>query len=147
MSLLIDCTTESGLDRGLEAAGTALAGRECVVLPTDTVYGIGADACSPQAVAVLLAAKGRGRAMPPPVLIGGTAVMDGLATDIPAGARDLAEEFWPGALTLILTAQPSLASTAASPGTRVAVSIPANSREITCRSSSQSRPSGDIVRV
>ncbi len=109
MSLLIDCTTETGMDQGLEAARQALAGRACVVLPTDTVYGIGADAFSPQAVAVLLAAKGRGRAMPPPVLIGGTAVMDGLATDIPAAARDLAEQFWPGALTLILSAQPSLA--------------------------------------
>lgn len=109
MSLLIDCTTESGMDRGLDAARTALARHECVVLPTDTVYGIGADAFSPQAVAVLLAAKGRGRAMPPPVLIGGTAVMDGLAVDVPAGARRLAEEFWPGALTLILSAQPSLA--------------------------------------
>ncbi|MEW1981819.1 L-threonylcarbamoyladenylate synthase [Citricoccus sp. NPDC079358] len=108
MSLLIDCTTESGLDEAIEAARTALANRECVVLPTDTVYGIGADAFSPQAVAVLLAAKGRGRAMPPPVLIGSVRVMDGLAVDVPQGARDLAEEFWPGALTLILQAQPSL---------------------------------------
>jgi tRNA threonylcarbamoyl adenosine modification protein (Sua5/YciO/YrdC/YwlC family) len=108
VSLLIDCTTESGLDEAIEAARTALANRECVVLPTDTVYGIGADAFSPQAVAVLLAAKGRGRAMPPPVLIGSVRVMDGLAVDVPQGARDLAEEFWPGALTLILQAQPSL---------------------------------------
>ncbi|WP_313823383.1 L-threonylcarbamoyladenylate synthase [Citricoccus sp.] len=108
MSLLIDCTTEAGLDEAIEAARRALANRECVVLPTDTVYGIGADAFSPQAVAVLLAAKGRGRAMPPPVLIGSTRVMDGLAVDVPQGARDLAEEFWPGPLTLILPAQPSL---------------------------------------
>jgi L-threonylcarbamoyladenylate synthase len=108
VSLLIDCTTEAGMDEALEAARQVLAHRECVVLPTDTVYGIGADAFSPQAVAVLLAAKGRGRAMPPPVLIGGIQVMDGLATEVPQGARDLAEAFWPGALTLILTAQPSL---------------------------------------
>jgi tRNA threonylcarbamoyl adenosine modification protein (Sua5/YciO/YrdC/YwlC family) len=46
--------------------------------------------------------------MPPPVLIGSVRVMDGLAVDVPQGARDLAEEFWPGALTLILQAQPSL---------------------------------------
>ncbi|MFC7402753.1 L-threonylcarbamoyladenylate synthase [Citricoccus sp. GCM10030269] len=106
--MLIDCTTEAGMDEAIEAARAALSNRECVVIPTDTVYGIGADAFSPQAVAVLLAAKGRGRSMPPPVLIGGIQVMDGLALDIPAAARELAEAFWPGALTLILKAQPSL---------------------------------------
>ncbi|MDI3331719.1 MAG: L-threonylcarbamoyladenylate synthase [Micrococcus sp.] len=106
---MIDCTTETGLDEGIEAARQALGRQQCVVLPTDTVYGIGADAFSPQAVAVLLAAKGRGRSMPPPVLIGAPQVMDGLAVDVPAAARELAEAFWPGALTLILTAQPSLA--------------------------------------
>lgn len=109
MSTMIDCTTDAGLDEGIEAARQALARQQCVVLPTDTVYGIGADAFSPQAVAVLLAAKGRGRSMPPPVLIAAPQVMDGLAVDIPAPARELAETFWPGALTLILRAQPSLA--------------------------------------
>jgi L-threonylcarbamoyladenylate synthase len=109
VSTMIDCTTEAGLDEGIEAARQALGRQQCVVLPTDTVYGIGADAFSPQAVAVLLAAKGRGRSMPPPVLIGAPQVMDGLAVDIPEAARELAEAFWPGALTLILTAQPSLA--------------------------------------
>lgn len=109
MSTMIDCTTEAGLDEGIEAARQALGRQQCVVLPTDTVYGIGADAFSPQAVAVLLAAKGRGRSMPPPVLIGAPQVMDGLAVDVPDAARELAEAFWPGALTLILTAQPSLA--------------------------------------
>lgn len=80
-----------------------------VVLPTDTVYGIGVDAFSPEAVAALLAAKGRGRQMPPPVLVGSIATLDGLATQVPDDARALATHFWPGALTLILTAQPSLA--------------------------------------
>ncbi|PFG32614.1 L-threonylcarbamoyladenylate synthase [Sanguibacter antarcticus] len=80
-----------------------------VVLPTDTVYGIGADAFAPDAVAALLAAKGRGRQMPPPVLVGSVATLDGLATDVPEGARALAERFWPGALTIIVRAQPSLA--------------------------------------
>lgn len=77
-------------------------------MPTDTVYGIAADAFSAQAVATLLAAKGRGRSMPPPVLMPAMATMDGLATDVPLVARNLAEKFWPGALTLILPAQPSL---------------------------------------
>lgn len=80
-----------------------------VVLPTDTVYGIGADAFRPDAVTALLAAKGRGRQMPPPVLVGSPATLDALATDVPDAARALAERFWPGALTIILRSQPSLA--------------------------------------
>lgn len=80
-----------------------------VVLPTDTVYGIGADAFSPDAVAALLAAKGRGRQMPPPVLIASISTLDGLATDVPQSARDLATRWWPGPLTIIVRAQPSLA--------------------------------------
>lgn len=91
------------------AAVEAIGRRELIVLPTDTVYGIGADAFSPQAVAVLLAAKGRSRQSPPPVLIGNRQVLDALAVDIPATARELAQHFWPGALTLVLDAQPSLA--------------------------------------
>lgn len=77
-------------------------------MPTDTVYGIAADAFSPQAVATLLAAKGRGRNMPPPVLIPRIGTMEGLAVDIPDDARKLAEKFWPGPLTLIFHSQPSL---------------------------------------
>lgn len=93
---------------GIAAAKAALADKRCIVLPTDTVYGIGADAFSAQGVAMLLAAKGRNRTMPPPVLIAQSATMDGLARDIPDAARKLAEAFWPGGLTLILQAQPSL---------------------------------------
>ena len=80
-----------------------------VVLPTDTVYGIGADAFNPSAVNALLRAKGRGRHMPPPVLVASPATIDALATHVPEGARALAERFWPGGLTLICHAQPSLA--------------------------------------
>lgn len=93
---------------GLEAAKVALAAQRCIVMPTDTVYGIAADAFSAQAVSTLLASKGRGRNMPPPVLIPSIQTMDGLAISVPEDARALAEEFWPGALTLILLAQPSL---------------------------------------
>lgn len=89
-------------------AAEAIGQRELIVLPTDTVYGVGADAFSPQAVAVLLAAKGRSRQSPPPVLIGSTHVLDALAVNIPATGRQLAQAFWPGALTLIFPAQPSL---------------------------------------
>ncbi|WP_102159841.1 L-threonylcarbamoyladenylate synthase [Zhihengliuella halotolerans] len=103
-----DCQDAADREAGLEAAKIALSEKQCIVLPTDTVYGIGADAFSPQAVATLLAAKGRGRSMPPPVLIPRPETLDGLASSVPDGARALAERFWPGALTLILQAQPSL---------------------------------------
>ena len=108
MSELFDCTDETQRAEGLEAAKAAIGRRECIVLPTDTVYGIGADAFSAQAVATLLAAKGRSRQMPPPVLIGHYNILPALASDIPADAIELTEKFWPGALTLIFKAQPSL---------------------------------------
>ncbi len=103
-----DARDSQELETGLEAARAALAENRCIVMPTDTVYGIAADAFSAQAVATLLAAKGRGRSMPPPVLIPQAATLEGLAVDVPDFARELAERFWPGALTLILHAQPSL---------------------------------------
>ena len=59
------------------------------MLPTDTVYGVGADAFSAEAVAAVLAAKGRGREMPPPVLVPSPRTVDGLATAVPDWARDL----------------------------------------------------------
>ncbi|GAA1142437.1 tRNA threonylcarbamoyl adenosine modification protein (Sua5/YciO/YrdC/YwlC family) [Nesterenkonia lutea] len=108
MSRTVDCMDPASRAQGIAQAQDALSRGEVVVLPTDTVYGIGADAFSPQAVAVLLAAKGRSRTMPPPVLIGRAEVMDALAIDVPDHARRLAEAFWPGAMTLILQAQPSL---------------------------------------
>lgn len=92
----------------LSAAVQAVRDGDLIVLPTDTVYGIGADAFTPAAVTALLEAKGRGRDTPPPVLVGDHAVLLALAVDVPDYAERLAEEFWPGALTLILNAQPSL---------------------------------------
>jgi len=103
-----DCTIDDERARGLEHAQRAISENKCVVLPTDTVYGIAADAFSPQAVTMLLVSKGRSRTMPPPVLIPRINALDGLATEVSADARKLAEAFWPGGLTLILHAQPSL---------------------------------------
>ncbi|MEA5456094.1 L-threonylcarbamoyladenylate synthase [Sinomonas sp. JGH33] len=103
-----NCTDRDQRAEGLAHAQRAIAAKQCVVMPTDTVYGIAADAFSAQAVATLLAAKGRGRSMPPPVLIPRLQTMDGLAADIPEAGRRLAEKFWPGPLTLIFHAQPSL---------------------------------------
>jgi len=108
MSPVYDCTTEEGRAEGVARAAEAVRDGEVVVLPTDTVYGVGADAFSPEAVASVLAAKGRGREMPPPVLVPSVRTVDGLATDVPQWARDLIEAFWPGPLTLVLPAQSSL---------------------------------------
>ena len=108
MTTTYNCTSDDERAQGLEHAQRAISEKKCVVFPTDTVYGIAADAFSPQAVTMLLVSKGRSRTMPPPVLIPRVNALDGLATDVSADARKLAEAFWPGGLTLILHAQPSL---------------------------------------
>ena len=108
MSEVYDCTTPEGLAAGVEAAARAVQAGQVVVLPTDTVYGIGCDAFDAAAVAAVLAAKGRGREMPPPVLVPNARTVDGLARSVPDYARHLIERFWPGALTLVLESQPSL---------------------------------------
>ena len=92
----------------IEAARKAIEDGDCIVLPTDTVYGIGADAFSPAAVQGLLDAKHRGRDMPPPVLIAEPSLIRALATDVPQEAKDLVDEHWPGPLTVICQIQPSL---------------------------------------
>jgi tRNA threonylcarbamoyl adenosine modification protein (Sua5/YciO/YrdC/YwlC family) len=93
---------------GLEQAAEVVRRGELVVLPTDTVYGLGTDAFSPEAVGELLAAKGRGRDMPVPVLVGSPRTLDGIATGLSKRARELVEAFWPGGLTVVARAQPSL---------------------------------------
>jgi L-threonylcarbamoyladenylate synthase len=103
-----DCADPVIRERGLSAAHNAVKRGEVVVLPTDTVYGIGADAFNPAAVQRLLEAKGRGRNMPPPVLVPETRTIDGLASSIPFAVRELIDAFWPGALTIVCRAQPSL---------------------------------------
>ncbi|HEX7738527.1 MAG TPA: L-threonylcarbamoyladenylate synthase [Marmoricola sp.] len=95
-------------EAGLEAAAAAVRNGDLVVLPTDTVYGIGADAFDATAVAGLLAAKGRGREMPPPVLVADVTTLDALAAGVPDWVRSLVEKYWPGALTVVLRQQPSL---------------------------------------
>ena len=108
MTTTYNCTSDVQRAEGLQQAQRAISEKKCIVMPTDTVYGIAADAFSPLAVTMLLASKGRSRQMPPPVLIPRINALDGLATDVPADARSLAQAFWPGGLTLILHAQPSL---------------------------------------
>lgn len=102
------CEDDDELDRGLEAAKAALAAGNLVVIPTDTVYGVAADAFQPEAVSRLLAAKGRGRDAPPPVLVAAPTTLDALAVDIPSWVRDMVSALWPGPLTVICHQQASL---------------------------------------
>lgn len=108
MSSLYDCADEAQRTAGLAAATTAVLGGELVVLPTDTVYGIGTDAFNHDAVRKLLAAKGRGREMPPPVLVGTVRAAKALVEDMGADGERLVEEFWPGGLTIVCRATLSL---------------------------------------
>lgn len=108
MSRRYDCALESERKDGVADAASTVRRGERVVLPTDTVYGIGADAFSPAAVAGLLEAKGRGRDMPPPVLVGSVRAAHALIDDLGGHGQDLIEEFWPGPLTIVCTATPSL---------------------------------------
>ncbi|WP_459973756.1 L-threonylcarbamoyladenylate synthase [Nocardioides pyridinolyticus] len=101
-------STDEEREEAVEAATLAVQRGELIVLPTDTVYGIGADAFDPAAVRALLLAKGRGREMPPPVLVSAATTLDALATRVPGYARALVEEFWPGPLTLVCHQQSSL---------------------------------------
>ncbi|MEU9082339.1 L-threonylcarbamoyladenylate synthase [Streptomyces sp. NPDC048357] len=109
MARRYDCNDATDRKTGLREAASAVRRGELVVLPTDTLYGIGADAFSPEAVHDLLAAKGRGRGMPTPVLIGSPNTLHGLVTDFSEQAWELVDAFWPGALTLVAKHQPSLA--------------------------------------
>jgi tRNA threonylcarbamoyl adenosine modification protein (Sua5/YciO/YrdC/YwlC family) len=109
VSRVLDCIDPAARREAVDAAVSAVNRGDLVVLPTDTVYGVGADAFSRIAVRDLLAAKGRGREMPPPVLVGSRRTLDGIATDISEVTRDLVDAFWPGALTLVCWAQASLA--------------------------------------
>lgn len=105
--MLYDCRSVADRDRGIAAAIESVRNGELVVLPTDTVYGIGADAFTPFAVKALADAKGHGR-QAPPVLIGSRHTLDGLVFTLPQSARDLVEAFWPGALTILVEHSPSL---------------------------------------
>ncbi len=119
-----DCIDPDTRAAGLDAAAAALGAGRLVLLPTDTVYGVAADAFSPDAVTALLAAKNRGRGMPVPVLIGEASTLAGLVLRTPPAATALAQAFWPGGLTLVLEHAPSLAWDLGDAEGTVAVRLP-----------------------
>jgi tRNA threonylcarbamoyl adenosine modification protein (Sua5/YciO/YrdC/YwlC family) len=108
MSARYDCTDAAQRVTGLAEATASLRKGDLAVIPTDTVYGLAADAFSPPAVTSLLAAKGRDRQMPPPVLVGTVRAATALVEDLSASAKDLIDEFWPGGLTLVMRANRNL---------------------------------------
>ncbi len=103
-----DTADEQQREDGLSAAALAIRRGELVIVPTDTVYGVACDAFDPAAVTRLLDAKGRGREMPPPVLISTVTTLDALASEVPEWARNLTDEFWPGPMTIVCKQQSSL---------------------------------------
>jgi len=108
MSARYDCTDTAQRAAGIAEATAVLRKGELAVLPTDTVYGVAADAFMPEAVTALLAAKGRDRQMPPPVLVGSRRAAMALVEDVSTSATDLIDEFWPGGLTLVFHSARSL---------------------------------------
>lgn len=124
MAEVYDCAEHTEILAGMRVARQALKRGELVVLPTDTVYGVAADAFSAEAVQALLDAKGRGRTSPPPVLIPNTDTLGALAAEVPAAVHVLAETFWPGPLTIILKANPSLSWDLGETSGTVALRIP-----------------------
>jgi L-threonylcarbamoyladenylate synthase len=108
MSARYDCADAGQRDAGLAAATTAVQQGGLVVLPTDTVYGIGADAFAPAAVSALLEARDGSRTAPPAVLVGTVRAAVALTESLGAFGQDLIDEFWPGPLTLIFRASQTL---------------------------------------
>ena len=121
---IFDCLENQ--DEAIEAALLAVRAGDLVVLPTDTVYGVGADAFSPNAVDKLLTAKGRGRDKPSPVLVASIDDAERLAVAIPPAARALMEAYWPGALTIVLPARPEIGWDLGETNGTVALRMPNN---------------------
>ena len=126
MTRIYDCSVDTEYAAGMRLARSAIGRGALVVIPTDTVYGVAADAFDPEAVQRLLDAKGRDRSSPPPVLIPGIPTLDALAQNIPQPVRELVAAFWPGGLTVVLNAQPSLAWDLGDTRGTVALRMPSN---------------------
>jgi tRNA threonylcarbamoyl adenosine modification protein (Sua5/YciO/YrdC/YwlC family) len=108
VSFPYDCTDPAGRRNGLAAAVSGVQDGLLVVLPVESSYALACDAFSVPAVADLLARKGDPARRPPAVAVPTVRTLDGLAADVAPATRALAEAFWPGLLTLVCSAQPTL---------------------------------------
>ena len=124
MASFFECRDPDVRADAIKTAANSVASGELVVLPTDTVYGLGADAFQPAAVAELLRVKGRGRDVPVPVLVGSWSTIDGLVSAVDARTRSLVEAFWPGGLTLVVRHAPTLSWDLGDSDGTVAVRMP-----------------------
>ena len=124
MSARYDCANAQEREAGISAAVSTVAAGGLVVFPTDTVYGLGTNAFSPEAVGTLLAARGQVRSVPPSVLVGSVRAASALAETLGAFGQDLIDEFWPGPLTLVLKESPTLVWDLGDTNGTVAVRMP-----------------------
>ncbi|MGZ8179395.1 L-threonylcarbamoyladenylate synthase [Williamsia sp. SKLECPSW1] len=124
MSTVFDCSQVDSRAAGIRAAVGAVKSGRLVVLPTDTLYGLGCDAFDSDAVASLLATKNRGRDMPVPVLVGSWDTIDGLVLSVSPRMRELVRAFWPGGLSIVVEQAPSLAWDLGDAGGTVMVRMP-----------------------
>lgn len=124
MATVVDCADPVSLLPGMREARAAISRGDLVVMPTDTVYGIAADAFQPMAVRRLLMAKGRGPEAPPPVLVPSRDTLEALAETVPHAVTALVERFWPGGLTVILPARSTLVWDLGETGGTVALRMP-----------------------
>jgi L-threonylcarbamoyladenylate synthase len=108
----------------IDRAVSALRQGEVIAFPTDTVYGLGAHAFLPQAVAQLFAVKERPASVAIPLLLSGAEAMSLVCVDIPQLAWEIAERFWPGALSLVLHRGPAVTDAVTAGGPTVAVRVP-----------------------
>jgi L-threonylcarbamoyladenylate synthase len=115
---------ERGTD--IQRAAAVLGAGKLVAFPTETVYGLGADASSNEAVARIFAAKGRPRGHPLIVHLARDARLDDWAIEIPAVARQLAAAAWPGPLTMILRKSARVAVATTGGADTVGLRIPAH---------------------
>jgi L-threonylcarbamoyladenylate synthase len=95
-----------------------------VIFPTDTLYGLGVDPCSEKGLDRLLTAKGRDRGKPIPLLLSGGEQVDRWARHVPPAAARLMDRFWPGALTLVLPADPGIHPAVTGGGDTVGLRVP-----------------------
>lgn len=111
---------------GLARAAQLLSAGELVAVPTETVYGLAANACDPVAVRKIFAAKGRPANHPLIVHISALAQLSDWARDIPPAARLLAQAFWPGPLTLLLHKAPTVNAVVTGGKDTIGIRLPAH---------------------